>query len=194
MVLKVIPRIPYQDTSYNDQLDTGEVLQLLDLMYANYEITDDADKIAFRGALYKYVMLNGTSDRAEFAGNISVAGAKLSLKPIASWLRGKSRKFFRRLQYDAYDFLTEPGNLPLRLEIAAKYRNEISGEQQAACAIDFFKECLSAEEGHIADPIKHNRIINSWTQRAKGQRRPNVPEFQEPRSSPGGGSGYTDNY
>jgi hypothetical protein len=194
MVLNVAPRIPFQDTSYNDQLDTNEVMQLLDLMYAHYEITDDADKIAFRSALYKYVFLNGTSDRAEFTGNITVSGAKLSLKPIASWLRGKSRKFFRRLQYDAYDFLTDPANLALRLEVAAKYRGEILGEQQAPCAIDFFKECLSTEEGYIAEPLKQRRIANSWTQRSKGQRRPNVPEFQEPRQSPGGGSAYTDNY
>jgi len=195
MVVEVAPRIPFRDTSYNDQMDSEDALLMLDTMYRSYGLTADDDKIAFREALYKYVFINGTSDRANFEGTITVSGERIRLKTIAPLIHGKSRKFFRRLQYDAHDYLTHSSCLLLRLELAQKYR-EITGEQDAPCAIDFFKEVLSTDQARLAELIKRRRLNNSWSQRSQSTSRRQIPpEFvAEPPPQDNAGGYFRDNY
>lgn len=161
LVLAVDPLIPESVVQANDQLPVTLVLSILDASYNAYDLEDDEHKILFRQRLYHFAFLNGTSDKWEFEGNVTFAGKSLDLGTLAPYLAGKTRKFFRTLQYDAYKYLTDTSALNVRIELINRY-GIVTNESDAVCLVDFFKEChVNGPHRRLAKTVREARINNS---------------------------------
>jgi len=128
------------------------------------------EKEAFKDALLKYWMINGTSPEMNYLYVVVTYGVDDEGNPVSVKMAEPSkqftadtRKFARTSQDRAYALLQEQtmDGQVLRDAVYGKNKDKIESSRYAACLVDFFDRCLTPDEARIAVKLKNRAIVAS---------------------------------
>jgi len=150
-------------TTLANTLTENRAQAIFDMMCLELNITGDDSRDQYKKAMWRYFMINGSSDRMELGKIEFDYGAHTALfsrlTKAVPMLHGKLRRFLRHYQFDAYRYLFDDDCAEFRLQMVQKF--SIKNADHVACYVDWFWECLTNEEQEIASVVKDRRIQRS---------------------------------